>query len=55
MQDFWLYFSLGREHIADLAGYDHILFVAALCLGYLPKDWRKLLVLVTCLYGWSFR
>ena len=47
MLDFWLYFSLGREHIADLAGYDHILFVAALCLGYLPKDWKKLLVLVT--------
>jgi hypothetical protein len=47
MQDFWLYFNLGREHIADLAGYDHILFVAALCLGYLLKDWKKLLVLVT--------
>ena len=47
MQDFWLYFTLGREHIADLAGYDHILFVGALCLGYLPKDWKKILVLVT--------
>lgn len=47
MQDFWLFFTLGREHIADLAGYDHILFVAALCLGYLPKDWKKILVLVT--------
>jgi hypothetical protein len=47
MQDFWLYFTLGREHIADLSGYDHILFVAALCLGYLPRDWKKILVLVT--------
>ena len=47
MQDFWLYFNLGREHIADLSGYDHILFVAVLCLGYLPKDWKKILVLVT--------
>jgi cytochrome bd-type quinol oxidase subunit 2 len=47
MQDFWLYFNLGREHIADLAGYDHILFVTALCLRYVIRDWRKILILVT--------
>jgi len=47
MQDFWLYFQLGRDHIADWKGYDHILFVVALCLRYLLKDWRKVLVLVT--------
>jgi len=47
MQDFWLYFQLGRDHIADWKGYDHIMFVAALCLRYLLKDWRKVLVLVT--------
>jgi len=47
MQDFWLYFQLGRDHIADWKGYDHIMFVAALCLRYLLKDWKKVLVLVT--------
>jgi len=47
MQDFWLYFQLGRDHIADWKGYDHIMFVTALCLRYLLKDWRKVLVLVT--------
>lgn len=47
MQDFWLYFQLGREHIADLSGYDHILFVAALCLQYVAVDWKRILVLVT--------
>ena len=47
MQDFWLYFQLGRDHIADWKGYDHILFVTALCLRYLIKDWKKVLVLVT--------
>ncbi len=47
MQDFWLYFQLGRDHIADWKGYDHILFVTALCLRYLLKDWRKVLILVT--------
>ena len=47
MQDFWLYFQIGREHIADWQGYDHILFVTALCLRYLLKDWKKVLILVT--------
>lgn len=47
MQDFWLYFTLGREHITDLSGYDHILFVTALCLRYVAQDWKKILILVT--------
>ena len=47
MQDFWLYFQLGRDHIADWKGYDHILFITALCLRYILKDWKKVLVLVT--------
>ena len=47
MQDFWLYFEIGIEHIADWKGYDHILFIMALCLRYLLKDWKKVLLLVT--------
>ena len=47
MQDFWLYCSLGFEHIADLNGYDHIIFVLALCLRYTFGDWKKILILVT--------
>ena len=47
MQDFALYFTLGREHILDWKGYDHILFVFALCGVYLLADWKKLLILVT--------
>lgn len=47
MQDFSIYFELGWQHILDLSGYDHILFVTALCGIYLFKDWRKILVLVT--------
>lgn len=44
---FGTYFRLGFEHIADIAGYDHILFVAALCAVYRLRDWRPLLILVT--------
>jgi len=47
MDDFGLYFTLGRQHIADWQGIDHILFIMALCLRYQLADWRKILVLVT--------
>lgn len=48
MSDFSLYFILGRDHILDFAnGYDHILFVVALCAVYLVRDWKKILILVT--------
>lgn len=47
MGDFKLYFGLGTEHILTWEAMDHILFIAALCLRYLIKDWRKVVVLVT--------
>lgn len=47
MLEFKLYFGLGTEHILTWEALDHILFVAALCLRYLIKDWRKVVVLVT--------
>jgi len=47
MSDFRLYFGIGIEHILNPEALDHILFVAALCLRYLLKDWKKVIVLVT--------
>jgi hypothetical protein len=48
MSTFEIYFTLGKEHILDYAnGYDHILFVLALCAIYLVQDWKKILILVT--------
>lgn len=47
MSEFELYFGLGRDHILDSNGYDHILFVVALCILYSIKEWRRVLVLVT--------
>jgi hypothetical protein len=47
MQDFYLYFDLGLHHILDWQGYDHILFVMALCGIYTIKDWKQVLILVT--------
>lgn len=47
MSDFAIYFELGWQHILDVNGYDHILFVVALCASYQIQDWKKLLILVT--------
>jgi hypothetical protein len=47
MSEFQAYLSLGFDHITDPNGYDHILFVIALCAIYAFRDWKKVLVLVT--------
>lgn len=48
MSEFQLYFGLGKDHILDYAnGYDHILFVIALCALYISRDWKHVLILVT--------
>jgi len=47
MSEFLLYLELGFDHILDLNGYDHILFVVALCATYMIRDWKKLLILIT--------
>ena len=47
MNSFELYFRLGLQHILDIHGYDHILFVLALCAVFIPRDWRKVVILVT--------
>ncbi len=47
MSEFALYFGLGFDHILDINGYDHILFVIVLCALYQSSDWKKVLILVT--------
>ena len=48
MSVFQLYFGLGMDHILDYAnGYDHIIFVVALCAIYLTREWKQILILVT--------
>lgn len=47
MSEFQAYLQLGFAHITDPNGYDHILFVIALCAVYELKEWRKVLILIT--------
>ena len=47
MSLFELYFKLGIQHIADLKGYDHILFILILCAVYSLNEWKRVLILIT--------
>ncbi|WP_138995053.1 HupE/UreJ family protein [Larkinella sp. C7] len=47
MSEFWAYLQLGFAHITDPGGYDHILFVVALCAIYSLNQWKQTLILVT--------
>ncbi len=44
---FSIYLELGFQHIQDWQGYDHILFIIALCAIYKIEQWKNLLILVT--------
>lgn len=48
VEQFALFFGIGTEHILDWRhGYDHILFIVALCAVYVVSDWKQVLILVT--------
>jgi hypothetical protein len=44
---FGIYFGLGVDHIANLKGYDHIIFLIVLCATYAVSSWKRILILVT--------
>jgi hypothetical protein len=47
MNDWQIWFSTGIEHILDINGYDHMMFVALMVFAYPVSQWKKLLWLVT--------
>ncbi len=47
MSEFMLYFKIGLNHVLDINGYDHVLFLIALTVPYAFKDWKRVLLLVT--------
>lgn len=44
---FGSYFELGLEHILDVNGLDHVLFLVALTILYRLQDWKKVIILAT--------
>ena len=47
LEEFWFNVQYGINHVLDINGYDHILFLMVLSVPYLFKDWKRVLVLVT--------
>jgi len=47
MNDWQIWFSTGIEHILDLKGYDHMLFVGLLVFTYPLFEWKKLFWLIS--------
>lgn len=47
MNEWIIWLETGIEHILDLNGYDHIMFICLLTLSFPVKEWKKLLVLIT--------
>ena len=41
------FFVMGWEHIVDLDGYDHLLFVMTLCAAYRMVQWRQIVIIIT--------
>lgn len=47
MSTFQAFLHLGWEHILDVQGYDHMLFILALLAKTEYKEWKKVLILVS--------
>ena len=47
MQEFWIFFKIGLNHVLDIQGYDHVLFLIALTVPYAFKDWTRVVLLVS--------
>ncbi len=47
MSEIFAYLSLGYQHITDIYGFDHILFIGSLCAIYSLINWKDVLILVT--------
>ncbi len=55
MQNFYIWFTTGIEHIADWKAFDHILFLLALCCVYSALQWKNVIINITAFtIGHSF-
>lgn len=43
----WQHFIDGIKHITDISGYDHMLFLIALCAPFTIKQWKPVVLLAT--------
>ena len=47
LDEFWFNVGYGLNHVLDINGYDHVLFLMVLSVPYLFRDWKRVLILVS--------
>lgn len=47
LEELWFNVQYGINHVLDINGYDHVLFLMVLTVPYLFKDWKRVFMLVT--------
>ncbi|MDP5081864.1 MAG: HupE/UreJ family protein [Winogradskyella sp.] len=47
LENFWFNVKYGINHVLDINGYDHVLFLLVLAVPYMFKDWKRMLMLVS--------
>ena len=48
MDEFLIFVKVGLEHVLNIHAYDHLLFLIALTVPYVAKDWKRIIILVSC-------
>lgn len=48
MDELIIFFKIGLTHVLNIHAYDHLLFLIALTLPYIAKDWKRIIILVSC-------
>ena len=47
LDNFWFNVEYGLNHVLDINGYDHVLFLMVLTVPYVFKDWKRVIILVS--------
>jgi len=47
LDNFWFNVEFGIDHVLNINAYDHLLFLIALTVSYLFKEWKRVLLLVS--------
>ncbi|MFH6768404.1 HupE/UreJ family protein [Gaetbulibacter aquiaggeris] len=47
LENFWFNVEYGMNHVLNINAYDHVLFLIALTVPYIFKDWKRVLILVS--------
>ena len=47
LENFWFNVEYGINHVLNINAYDHVLFLIALTVPYMFKDWKRVFLLVS--------